>query len=149
MAVFQAEFENWHFIQKPTHVSQPWPPPILVSFVSYPVSLEAIEQYSERKNLPISSNRRLLQDLESTMDIPLALVCVDEVDGGDQYYLCCFADCSGRPCDTEELLAIPVPRVFRQLHNLIPLEGDLHRLVAPRATISLGKIREDKRIGHV
>jgi hypothetical protein len=84
------------------------------------------------------------------INLPLVLVCVDKVDGEDQHYLCCFADCSGRPYNTEELLAIPVPRAFDQLRELIPL-GDLHWLVEPRATFSSydrsGDIREDNRIG--
>jgi len=124
--------------------------PFLVSFVGCPVSLEAMEQYSEQNKLPISSNRRLLQHLESIINIPLVLVCVDEVNGEDQYYLCYFADCSGRPYDTRDLLAIPVPRAFDQLRKLIPL-GNLHWLVEPRATFSSydqsGKIRENKQIG--
>jgi len=82
-------------------------------FVSFAVSFEAMEQYSE---LPISSNWRLLQHLESVIT-----VCVDEVDSEDQYYLCCFADCSGRPCNTRELLAIPLSHASDQLRNLIPL----------------------------
>ncbi|KAH9952427.1 hypothetical protein BC827DRAFT_361009 [Russula dissimulans] len=36
----------------------------------------------------------------------------------------------------EDLLAIPVPPAFRQLPQLMPVEGDLRRLFAPRAMIS-------------
>ena len=125
--------------------------PILVSFVGCPVSLESMEQYSKTNELPISSNRRLLQHLESKINLPLALVCVDQGDV-DQYYLCCFADCSGRPYDTRELLAIVIPHAFDQLRKSSHLNfGDLHRLVVSRATYSSydqsGKIREGNRIG--
>ena len=60
----------------------------------------------------------------------------DEVSGAglDHYYLCCFADCSGRPYDCKDLLAIPVPPAFHQLRQLIPVEGGVHWLFAPRAT---------------
>jgi hypothetical protein len=43
----QAEFEDWHFHQKPTQVPQPWH---RLSSANIPF-LEAIEQYSKRKNL--------------------------------------------------------------------------------------------------
>jgi hypothetical protein len=36
---------------------------------------ESMEKYSEQNKLPISSNRRLLQHLESIIDLPLVLVC--------------------------------------------------------------------------
>ena len=51
----------------------------------------------------------------------------DEVSGAglDHYYLCCFTDCSGRPYDCKDLLAIPVPPAFHQLRQLIPVEGDV------------------------
>ncbi|KAH9957572.1 hypothetical protein BC827DRAFT_1157189 [Russula dissimulans] len=91
-------------------------------------------------DLPEYNNRFLLQDFESNIGIPLALGCVeqDEGDGGApcDYYLCCFADYSGRLYNSEDLLAIPVPPAFRQLPQLMPVEGDLRRLFAPRAMIS-------------
>jgi hypothetical protein len=110
------------------------------SLVGYRVSSEAIERYRALKNLPESNNRFLLQDLELKIGVPLALVRVER-DRGDgevvcDHYLCCFVDYSGRPYDSEDLLAIPVPPAFHQLPQLIPVEGDLRRLFAPRAMIS-------------
>ena len=111
--------------------------PLPSSLVGFPVSPEAIDRY---KNLPEYNNRFLLQDLESKIGIPLALVRVerDEWGGGaaSDHYLCCFADYSGRLYESKDLSVIPVPPAFHQLAQLIPMEDDLHRLFAPRAMIS-------------
>jgi len=114
--------------------------PLPTSLVGYPVSPEAVERYRVLKNLPQYDNRLLLQDLESEIGVPLTLARVerDAEDGGaaPDYYICSFADYSGRPHDSANLLAIPVPPAFHQLPQLIPVEGDLQRLFAPRAMIS-------------
>ena len=117
--------------------------PLPISLVGYPVSPEAVERYCVLKNLPQYDNRLLLQDLESEIGVPLTLARVerDEGEGGDggaapDYYICCFADYSGRPHDSVNLLAIPVPSAFHHLPQLIPVEGDLQRLFAARAMIS-------------
>jgi hypothetical protein len=114
--------------------------PLPSVLVGYRVSPEAIERYRALNNLPEYNNRFLIQDLESKIGAPLALARVecDEGDGGaaSDHYLCCFADYSGRPYNSENLLAIPVPPAFHKLPQLIPVEGDLHRLFAPRAKIS-------------
>lgn len=106
--------------------------PVPISLVGYPVSYEAMERYRVLNNLP---NRLFVQDLQSKINVPLALICVEEESAGSvsDYYLCCFADCSERPYEPEDLLAIPVPPAFHQLLQLIPVEGDLRRLFAPRA----------------
>jgi hypothetical protein len=108
--------------------------PLSISLVGYPVSHEAMERYRTLYNLPDSS-RLFVQDLQSKINVPLALIGVEEEDAGSvsDYYLCCFADCSERPYEPEDLLAIPVPPAFHQLPQLIPVEGDLQRLFAPRA----------------
>ncbi|KAF9442576.1 hypothetical protein P691DRAFT_810417 [Macrolepiota fuliginosa MF-IS2] len=127
------------------------------SLIGYRISSEAIERYRTLKNLPEYNNRFLVQDLESQVGVPLALVRIEH-DEGDDHYLCCFVDYSSRPRSPEDLLAIPVPPAFRQLPQLIPVEGDLHRLFAPRARISSydqsGKTRVNERAlpiggGHV
>jgi len=111
--------------------------PLPSTLVGYRVSSEAIERYRALKNLPEYTNRSLLQDLESKVGIPLALVRVErDGEATSDHYLCCFADYSGRPYDSEDLLTIPVPPAFHQLPQLISVEGDLRRLFAPRATIS-------------
>jgi hypothetical protein len=113
--------------------------PLPSYLVGYRVSSEAIERYRALKNLPESNNRLLVQDLESKIGVPLALVRVerDEGDGAaSDHYLCCFADYSGRSYDSDDLLTIPVPPAFHQLSQLIPVEGDLRRLFAPRTMIS-------------
>jgi len=108
--------------------------PLPSSLIDYNVSLEAIERYRALKNLPQHNNRFLLQDLESKIGVPLVLARVER-DEDDDYYFCCFADYSGKPYDIEELLAIPVSPAFHQLPQLIPVQGDLHQLFAPRAMI--------------
>ncbi|KAF9442319.1 hypothetical protein P691DRAFT_681686 [Macrolepiota fuliginosa MF-IS2] len=108
--------------------------PITVSLVGYRVSSEAIERYRTLKDLPKYNHRLLVQDLESQVGVPLALVEVER-DEEDDLYLCCFIDFSSRPYSPEDLLAIPVPPGFRQLPQLIPVEGDLHRLFAPNAYV--------------
>ena len=114
--------------------------PLPSSLVGYRITLEAIESYQALKHLPKSNNRLLLQNLEAKIGVPLALVRVerDEEDGeaACDYYFCCFADYSSRPYDTEDLLAVPVPPAFHQLPQIIPVEGDLRRLFAPRAMVS-------------
>ena len=127
--------------------------PLPCSLVGYRVSIEAIERYRSLKNLPEYNNRFLLQDLEPKIGTPLALVHVerDEEDGeaACNYYLCCFADYSGRPYDSEDLLTIPAPPAFCQLPQFITVEGHLRRLFAPRAMITSydqsGKSRVDER----
>ena len=82
-----------------------------------------------------------ISDLQSKINVPLALVHVEEDAGSvSDYYLCCFADCSGRPYEPEDLLAIPVPPAFHQLPQLIPVEGDLQRLFAPGAFSHSGRV---------
>src|SRR5882757_7950635 len=81
--------------------------PLPSSLVGYRVTFEAIESYRALKNLPKSNNRLLLQDLETKIGVPLALVRVER-DEEDDYYVCCFTDYSSRPYDTGDLLAIPV-----------------------------------------
>jgi hypothetical protein len=126
--------------------------PIPSSLVGYRVSYEDIEQYRALKKLPEHNDRLLIQDLESQIGIPLALVRID--DQGDDgaasfYYLCCFADYSSRPYRCEDLLAIPVPPPFDQLPKLIPVEGDLQRLFAPKTMIfSSGQLGQSGVIGQ-
>lgn len=123
--------------------------PIPSILVGYCVSSEAIERYRALKHLPESNNRPLLQAIALEIGVPLTLACVErgEEDGEAtcDYYLCCFADYSGKPYNPEDLLNIPVPSAFHQLLELIPVEGDLCRLFAPRAMIlsynQLGKSR--------
>ena len=124
--------------------------PLPSSLVGYCVSSEAIERYRALKNLPESNNRFLLQDLESRIGVPLALVRVERDDeAACDHYLCCFADYSGRVYDSKDLLTIPVPLAFHQLPQLIPVEGDLRRLFAPRTMIwsydQSGKSRVNER----
>jgi len=111
--------------------------PLVSFFVGYRISTEALNQYRTEKNLPPSNSRFLLQDLESSIGVPLALVSVDEGgSGAETRYLCCFADYSGRIYDSAELLAIPVPSAFDQLPQLTPVvEGGLHRLGRSRTTV--------------
>jgi hypothetical protein len=109
--------------------------PLPSSLVGYRVTFEAIESYRALKNLPKSNNRLLLQDLETKIGVPLALVRVER-DEEDDYYVCCFADYSSRPYDAGDLLAVPVPPAFRQLPQIIPVESDLRRLFAPRSMVS-------------
>ena len=129
--------------------------PLPTSLVGYRVSYEAIEQYCDLKSPLMHSNRLLVEDFESKIGIPLALVRVEsDEDGGaapDHYYICCFADYSGRPYTTEELSAVPVPSAFHQLPQLIPVEGELCRLFAPRSVVSTGGVRPTSYIvgGHV
>ena len=113
--------------------------PLPISLVGYRVSYEAIQQYLALKNL--SKYSLLVEDLESKIGVPLVLVLVepdeDDEDGGAgpaHHYFCFFADYSGRPYDCKDLLAIPVPPAFHQLRQLIPVEGDVQWLFAPRAT---------------
>jgi hypothetical protein len=103
--------------------------------VGYPVSHEDIERYRTLNNLQ-HNNRILVEHLQSKLNAPLALVRVD-TDAGPtlNHYFCCFADYSDRPYQAEELLAIPVPPGFLQLPQLIPVEGEVQRLFAPRAFI--------------
>jgi len=126
--------------------------PIPSSLIGYRVSYEEIERYRALKTLPEYNNRLLIQDLESKIGIPLALVCIDDQgdDGAEScYYLCCFADYSSRPYRCEDLLAVPVPPAFHQLPQLIPVESDLHRLFAPRTMIfSNGQSGKSRVIGQ-
>ena len=106
--------------------------------MGYRVSRKSIEGYRVLKDLPQSNKWSILQDLELKIGFPLALVRVEREDNGgaaSDYYFCCLADDSGRPYDCGELLAVPVPPAFHQLPQLVPVEGDLHRLFAPRAMI--------------
>jgi hypothetical protein len=139
--------------------------PLPSCLVGYRISREAIKKYMALENLPEYNNRFLLQNLESKIGVPLALVRVERDQEGDEaacdhYYLCCFVDYSGRPYEPEDLLTIPVPPAFHQLPQLIPVEGDLHRLFAPRSMIfessynQLGKSTVNERAlpiggGHV
>jgi len=107
--------------------------PLPISLVGYRVSPEAIERYRVQ---PDYNNRFLVQDLESQISVPLTLVLVERDEGDDEvtdYYFCCFADHSDRPYEPKDLLAVPVPSAFHQLQQLIPVEGDVQRLFAPRA----------------
>ncbi|KAF8174411.1 hypothetical protein BJ912DRAFT_909955 [Pholiota molesta] len=114
--------------------------PLPSSLVGYRVSPDAIEHYRVQHDLPEYNNRPLLQNLESRVGVPLALVRVEPGDGDAQaateYYLCCFADYSGKPYDTEALSAIPIPPAFLRLPELIPVEGGVRRLFAPKAMVS-------------
>src|SRR5258708_34806449 len=97
--------------------------PLPSVLVGYRVSSEAIERYRALKNLPESNNRFLLQDLESKLGVPLALVRVDRDEGDGEaacaYYLCCFADDIARPYASADLLTIPVRPPLNQLPQLI------------------------------
>jgi hypothetical protein len=110
--------------------------PLPIFLVGYPVSHEAIERYRTLKNLPRYNNRILVEDLQSKITAPLALVRVETDDGApSNYYFCCFVDFSDRAYQPEGLLGIPVPSAFHQLPQLIPVEGEVRRLFAPRAMI--------------
>lgn len=112
--------------------------PLPTFLVGYPVSHEAIERYRTLKNLPRYNNRILVEDLQSKITAPLVLVRVeadDDAGAPSNYYFCCFVDFSDRAYQPEELLAIPVPPAFHQLPQLIPVEGEVRRLFAPRAMI--------------
>ena len=106
-----------------------------ISLVGYPVSREAIGRYRTLNNVDQYTNRILVEHLQSKLNAPLALVRVD-TDAGktSNHYFCCFADFSDRAYQPEELLAIPVPPAFHQLSQLIPVEGEVQRLFAPRGS---------------
>jgi hypothetical protein len=132
------QFINPATDSQPLHYHTTTMAPIPSSLVGYRVSWEDIQRYRSLKNLPPHSNRPLIQDLESQIGIPIALVRIEDQgdDGASSlHYICCFADYSSRFYRCEDLLAIPVPPAFLQLSQLIPVEGDLHRLFAPRTVI--------------
>jgi len=54
-----------------------------IFLVGYPVSREAIDRYRTLRNLPEYNNRILVQDLQSKLNAPLALVRV-ELDDDDR-----------------------------------------------------------------
>jgi hypothetical protein len=117
--------------------------PLPICLVGYPVSWESLEQYRILNTLPEYNNRLLVQDLESKINTPVKLVRVDIYNVEEtiaNHYLCCFADSSGKPYEPEDLLAIPVPLAFNQLPQLIPVEGKLRRLFAPRANAFLSRV---------
>ena len=110
--------------------------PIPISLVGYPVSWESLEQYRTQNNLPKYNKRLLVEDLETKINTPVKLVCV-EIERVEEtitdFYLCCFADSSGNPFEPQDLLDIPVPLAFNQLPQHIPVEGEVRRLFAPTA----------------
>lgn len=124
--------------------------PIPCTLIGYRILNEAIERYRAEHSLPEINDRPLLQQLESTLGIPLALVRVELNDdtSSQEHYLCCFADYN-RPYDVQALAALPVPRAFERLPQVIPVEGDVRRLFAPHAMVvswdEAGKSRVNER----
>ena len=94
--------------------------PIPIALVGYPVSWEFLEQYRILNSLPEYDNESLVHNLETKINTPIKLVCVDIYDVEETIsndYLCCFADFSGRPFEPQDLLDIPAPLHPISFHN--------------------------------
>jgi hypothetical protein len=117
--------------------------PIPIFLVGYPVSWESLEQYHILNSLPEYDNRSLVHNLETKINTQVKLVRVDIYNVEETisiHYLCCFADSSGRPYEPQDLLDIPVPLAFNQLPQVIPVEGELRRLFAPKANVFVSRV---------
>ena len=115
---------------------------IPIVLVGYPISSESLEQYFILNNLP-DDYRSLVANLQTKINTQVKLVSVDivNVEGTtSNYYLCCFADSSGKPYEAQDLLDIPVPLAFNQLPQVIPVEGELRRMFAPKAFAFVSRV---------
>ena len=77
--------------------------------------------------------------------LPLSLDRLEDLDGLNRIFLCCYVDFQTRVYDCEELAAMPVPPQFIRVTDLLGIEGDLKKVFGPQSMIfsydADGKIR--------
>ena len=77
--------------------------------------------------------------------LPLSLDRLEDSDGLNRIFLCCYVDFQTRVYDCEELAAMPVPPQFIRVKELLGIEGDLKKVFGPQGMIfsydADGKIR--------